>query len=98
MLDCWELASNASKRPHNNGAKSTMVEKLEPQLVMEIIIVEFILTAMSFPSNQKFPNNPNVGIGDTGVSVHVTLQKSGFIEKERKASSADTIVMGKWHQ
>jgi hypothetical protein len=48
--------------------------------------------AMEFPTDQKFLDNPNVWIGDTGVSVHMSPHRSGM-RGLQKAKSVDAITM-----
>jgi hypothetical protein len=48
--------------------------------------------AMEFPKDQKFLDNPNVWIGDTGASVHMVLHRSGM-HGIKTANNADAISM-----
>jgi hypothetical protein len=49
--------------------------------------------AMEFPTDQKFPDNPTVWIGDTGASVRMTPHRSGMHDVK-----AAKLVDGKWKQ
>jgi hypothetical protein len=48
---------------------------------------------MSFPTDQQILNDPNVWIGDTGATVHMTPHKNG-IANVRKGSKNDAVTMG----
>jgi hypothetical protein len=48
--------------------------------------------AIEFPTDQKFLDNPNVWIGDTGASVHMSPHRSGMRDLQ-KAKSVDVITM-----
>jgi hypothetical protein len=65
------LPSNASKRPawfkpSDNDTETGAVANEAGNKV------EYLLMAMEFPTDQKFLDNPNVWIGDTGASVHMS--------------------------
>jgi hypothetical protein len=49
--------------------------------------------AMEFPKDQTFLDNPNVWIGDIGVSVHMTPHRNGM-NNVKKAKGNDAITMG----
>jgi hypothetical protein len=90
---CWMLPSNTNKRPawfkprtDENETGATAKETGSK--------VEYLLNAMEFPKNQKFLDNPNVWIGDTGASVHhMTPHRSGM-HNVKKAKHVDAITMG----
>jgi hypothetical protein len=86
------LPSNASKRPawfkpREDGNETGAAAKETGNRV------EYLLTAMEFPKDQKFLDNPNVWIGDTGASVHMTPHRSGM-HNVKKAKHVDAITMG----
>jgi hypothetical protein len=86
------LPSNASKRPawfkpREDGNETGVAAKETRSKV------EYLLTAMEFPKNQKMLDNPNVWIGDTGASVHMTPGRGGMHHVE-KAGQGDAITMG----
>jgi hypothetical protein len=89
---CWMLPSNASKRPawfkpREDGNETGAATKETGNRV------EYLLTAMEFPKDQKFLDNPNVWIGDTGASVHMTPHRSGMHDV-KKSKHVDAITMG----
>jgi hypothetical protein len=47
---------------------------------------------MEFPKNQKFRDNPNMWIGDTGACVHMTPHRGGM-HHVKKAEQVDAITM-----
>jgi hypothetical protein len=90
-VTCWMLPSNASKRPawlkpREDGTETGAVATESGNKV------EYLLMAMEFPTDQKFLDNPNVWIGDTGASVHMSLHRSGMRDLQ-KAKSIDAITM-----
>jgi hypothetical protein len=66
--------------------------------------VAYLLMAMEFPTDQKFLDNSNVWIGDTGASVHMSPHRGGMrdLKKARyinaiamaNGSSEDATVIG----
>jgi hypothetical protein len=85
------LLSNASKRPawfkpQEDGTETGAVATETGNKV------EYLLMAMEFPTDQKFLDNPNVWIGDTGASVHMSPYRSGMHDL-KKAKSVDAITM-----
>jgi hypothetical protein len=89
------LPSNASKRPawfksREDGTETGAVANETGNKV-----VEYLLMAMEFPTDQKFLDNPNVWIGDTGASVHMSPHQSGMHDiKEAKPVDAITMANG----
>jgi hypothetical protein len=55
--------------------------------------VEFTLSGITFPSSQVLLDDPNVWIGDTAATVHMTSHKQGFINLH-EATEDDTVTMG----
>jgi hypothetical protein len=51
--------------------------------------VKYLLMAIEFPTDQKCLDNPNVWIGDTGASVHITPHRGGMHDV-KKAKPIDT--------
>jgi hypothetical protein len=49
--------------------------------------VEYLLMAMEFPTDQTFLDNPDVWIGDTGASVHMTPHRGGMHDVKRQSPS-----------
>jgi hypothetical protein len=88
---CWMLPSNASKRPawfkprEDGNETGTVATETGNK-------VEYLLMAMEFPTDQKFLDNPNVWIGDTGDSVHMSPHRNGMRDLQ-KAKSVDAITM-----
>jgi hypothetical protein len=85
------LPSNASKRPtwfkpREDGTETGAVANETGDNV------EYLLMAMEFLTNQKFLDNPNVWIGDTGASVHMSPHQGGMHDVN-KAKSVDAITM-----
>jgi hypothetical protein len=54
---------------------------------------EIVMTAIEFPCNMKMPSNPNIWIGDTAASVHMTPFDHGTIP-ETKTGMSETITVG----
>jgi hypothetical protein len=88
---CWMLPSNASKRPawfkpcEDDTETGAVANEAGNK-------VEYLLMAMEFPTDQKFLDNPNVWIGNTGASVHMSPHRSGMHDV-KKAKSVDAITM-----
>jgi hypothetical protein len=87
----WMLPSYANKRPawfkpRENGTETGATAKDSGSQV------KYLLMAMEFPTDQKFLDNPNVWIGDTGASVHMTPHRSGMHDV-KAAKLVDTITM-----
>ena len=84
--NCWELARNADKRPKwykkSSGNEQANVAHN----------VEVLLAAVQFPTKLKFLENPNVWVGDTGATVHVTRYKMGMTNT-RQLLAGDVIMM-----
>jgi hypothetical protein len=85
------LPSNASKRPawfkpREDGNETGAAAKETGNRV------EYLLTAVEFPKDKKFLDNPNVWIGDTGASVHMTPHRSGM-HNVKKAKHVDAITI-----
>jgi hypothetical protein len=88
----WMLPSNANKRPawfkpRNDGNETGATAKETGNRV------EYLLNAMEFPKDQKILDNPNIWIGDTGASVHMTMHRNGM-NGIKKAKHVDAITMG----
>jgi hypothetical protein len=85
------LPSNVSKRPawfkpREDGTETGAVANETGNKV------EYLLMAMEFRTDQKFLDNPNVWIGDTGASVHMSPHRGGMHDV-KKAKSVDAITM-----
>lgn len=99
--DCWEDDKNSERRPkwykQGGGAgNETAASGLDAGSS-----IEYLLTGagMTFPETVKMLMNPNVFIGDTGATVHMTHSKLGAV-KITKASAEDTVMManGQWQE
>jgi hypothetical protein len=88
------LPRNVSKRPawfkpREDGTETGATAKETGSRV------EYLLMAMEFPTDQKFLDNPNVWIGDTGASVHMTPHRSGMHDvKAAELVNAITMANG----
>jgi hypothetical protein len=89
---CWMLPSNASKRPAWFKPREDGTETGATANEMTGNKVEYLLMAMEFLTDQKFLDNPNVWIGDTGASVHMTPHRGGMYDV-KKANPVDAITM-----
>jgi hypothetical protein len=84
--------ANASKRPawfkpREDGTETAATAKETGNKV------EYLVMAMEFPKDKKFLDNPNVLIGDTGATVHMTPHRSGMHDV-KKAKQVNDITMG----
>jgi hypothetical protein len=90
-VDCWEKDENKNKRP--KGYK-TQSEK-GSAAVDGSDIVEFILPSadvMAFPEVQELLDDPNIWIGDSGATVHMTPHHQGLVNtREGKPNESVTI-------
>jgi hypothetical protein len=90
--DCWEKDENKNKRP--KGYK-TQSEK-GTAAVDGTDIVEYILTSkdeMAFPEVKELLDDPNIWIGDSGATVHMTPYQHGLVNT-RKAKQNEAVTMG----
>jgi hypothetical protein len=55
--------------------------------------LEFILGAMEFPTTQKWRENPNVCVGDTGATVNMSPHSQGMVNM-KEAKNSDAVTMG----
>jgi hypothetical protein len=90
--DCWLKEENKHKRPSRykstgSGEQGTAATDGTGSKV------EFLFCSMSFPTDQQILNDPNVWIGDTGATVHMTPYQNG-ITNIRKGSKNDAVTMG----
>jgi hypothetical protein len=56
-------------------------------------VAELVLGAMQFPTTQKWLDDPNVWVGDTGATVHMTPHRTGMTNVQQ-ASGKDAVTMG----
>jgi hypothetical protein len=54
---------------------------------------ELMLGAMEFPKTQKWLEDPNIWVGDTGATVHMTPHRQGMTNL-KTASGQDAVTMG----
>jgi hypothetical protein len=87
------LPSNVSKRPAWFKPREDGTETGATANEMTGNKVEYLFMTMELPTDQKFLDNPNVWIGDTGASVHMTPHRGGMHDV-KKAKSVDAITMG----
>jgi hypothetical protein len=91
-VDCWEKEENKSKRP--KGYK--MQSEKGSAAVDGSDIVEFVLTSkdvMAVPEVQELLDDPNIWIGDSGATVHMTPHRQGLINT-RTAKQNESVTMG----
>jgi hypothetical protein len=55
--------------------------------------LELLLGAMEFPTTQRWLENPNVWVGDTGATVNMSPHSQGMVNM-KAAKSSDTVTMG----
>jgi hypothetical protein len=55
--------------------------------------LKFLLGAMAFPTTQKWLENPNAWVGDTGATVNMSPHSQGM-ENMKEANSSDAVTMG----
>jgi Zinc knuckle len=87
--DCWEKDENKDKRP-----KGYKVQGEKGAAAMDSTgdssgsNVEFLLFGMTFPMTQQLLSDPNVWIGDTGATTHMTPHADGLVNL-RAAKTSD---------
>jgi hypothetical protein len=81
---CWELPQNAKNRPVNwktkKGNETASVAhdgRTDPNVELLLCNIEDEL--QSFTSNEQLLRNPNIWIGDTAATMHMTPYKEGMI-------------------
>jgi hypothetical protein len=74
-------------------SQEMMGMKQELQQKKLVTRLNTFMIAMEFPKDQTFLDNPNIWIGDTCVSVHMTPHRNGMINV-KKAEGNDAITMG----
>ena len=88
--DCWEKEENKSKRPSYFKPKK---EQSAAAVESSRSRMEALLCGLSAPESQEILSDPNIWIGDSGASVHMTPFVEGF-KNLREATSSDSIAMG----
>ena len=87
---CWEKEENKHKWPKGCKTKSecgaAVIDGADSK-------VEFLLMGMTFSMQQDLLNDPNVWIGDTGVTLHMTPYADGLTNMQ-EAKSTDSVTMG----
>ena len=90
LADCWTKNANADKHPkwykkseHGNAGIDSN----------ESGGVEYMLNAITFPKLPNILKDPNVWIGDTGATVHMTPYEDGLTNL-REATKDDGVTMG----
>ena len=101
--DCWENEANASKRPagyktraqRNQESAAAGIDQGTSTSQESRSRVEFLLcvTNIAFPGYQDLLKDPNVWIGDTGCSSHMTPYKHG-LNMQKTSSSEGGFKMG----
>jgi hypothetical protein len=56
-------------------------------------VAELVLGAMQFPTTQKWLEDPNVWVGDTGATVHMTPHRT-VMTNVKQAAGKDAVTMG----
>jgi hypothetical protein len=81
---CWELPQNAKNRPVNwktkKGNETASVAhdgRTDPNVELLLCNIEDEL--QSFTSNEQLLRNPNIWIGDTAATMHMTPYEEGMI-------------------
>lgn len=96
QVDCWEREENKHKRPSNWKSKEHGAAAIESKGEHQ---VEFLLCgvcndeAMEFPKSHAILRDPNLWIGDTGATTHMSRHKQGMTNL-RKAEEGDSVTMG----
>ena len=87
--DCWLKEENKDKRPANY----TIPGEQGAAAVETGSRVELLLCTMDFQTEIELLNDPDVWIGDTGATVHMSPHKGGMTNV-RQGSKEDAVTMG----
>ena len=87
--DCWLKEENKDKRPANY----TIPGEQGAAAVETGSRVELLLCTMDFQTEIELLNDPDVWIGDTGATVHMSPHKGGIMNV-RQGSKEDAVTMG----
>lgn len=87
--DCWSKPENKDKRPKNFKVASEQ----GAAMVESGSRMEFLLCGVCFPTVPELLKDPNVWIGDTGATVHMSPHKVGMTNV-RQGSKQDAVTMG----
>jgi hypothetical protein len=83
-VGCFRRAMRV-RGSHGLNRRKTVQKPEQPVATETGNKVEYLLMAMEFPTDQKFLDNPDVWIGDTGASVHMSPHRGGMRDlKESK--------------
>ena len=88
-VDCWEKDENKAKRP-----KGYKIQSEKGSAAVDT--VEFVLTSsetMAVPEVQELLDDPNIWIGDSGATVHMTPHGQGLVNT-RTAKQNESVTMG----
>jgi hypothetical protein len=89
--NCWLKEENKSKRSQRYKISNEMANSTLNNNYWNAN-VEYLLCALTIPTDSMFLLNPNIWITDTAASVHVTVDKSE-LQDEHKMTQAETITM-----
>ena len=87
---CWEREENAARRPSWWYPQS---KNEQGRSAHDGNVCEFMLCAMTVPMTTNMLNNPNIWIGDTGTTQHITAHTKGMTNL-RMDSMDTTVQMG----
>jgi hypothetical protein len=81
---CWELPENASSRPSNwksrKGTETANVAYDEPTgPQVELLLSNIDDELLTFANHQELLQQPNIWIGDTAATVHMSPHEEGMI-------------------
>jgi hypothetical protein len=85
---CWELSENASRRPKNwrsKKANETVNVACDGQSGpnVELLLSNIDDELQTVPDNQTLLMDPNIWIGDTAATVHMTPHEEGMVNMKK---------------
>jgi hypothetical protein len=81
---CWEVSENASRRPKNWRSKkpietANVAYDGQSGPNVELLLSNIDNELQTFPDNQSLLMDPNIWIGDTAATVHMTPHEEGIV-------------------
>ena len=85
---CWELPENAKHRPANWKSKkgnetANVAHDTGTGPRVELLLSTIDEESQSFPNSQDLHLDPNIWIGDTAATVHMSPQEKGMINVKK---------------
>jgi cation transport regulator ChaB len=81
----WELPHNAGNRPPNwktkiNNETANMSQDMDTDQRVELLLSNVDRNTQFFPEYKDMLKNPNIWIGDTAATVHMTSHEDGMVD------------------